>query len=472
MNAQNRSFAALGCSAALAVAMFTAPAAAAAADGSNDAVLKMLEIMRSKGVLTPEEEQEVLQALSAEQTRERAAQEAVIDAKVAERVAAKEAPAKPPYPRIKLTGRLQPRYSYLPSDDGVEGASAFSGRRMRLGVAGAYSENVDFLFLGEYANSDNKTSLLDAQIMFKSLQDTIGQVIVGRGFIPAYINSSARTIAVERNYTQYLGPGESGRAWGVGLVRGKSFGNRGDGLFGDRLHYWANVSNGSSGSTSNESNEMLYALRLDLTASGKPMDGDEWNLRHTDFRWNVGASVAQANEQGGSPDFAFNNALAAMDIDRIDNLWWGAHAQFQGHGWFGLVQYQRLESEDADGNIPLVNAQGGTSGTLKSDAWLVGLSRVMGPGLRPGHQWGLGYQFQTVDNEHPFRTGFIGPRGRFLSQGTGTAFNFNKGDTHNLVLMYAPERNLRFHLEYDINVEDDPGVPDNNLLTLQGMLDF
>lgn len=476
MSANGRSFAGLGCSAALAVAMLAVPAApAAAADGSSDAVLKMLEIMRSKGMLTPQEEQDVLRALSAEQARERAAQEAAIDARVAERVAATEAeraPAKPDYPRVKLTGRIQPRYSYLPSDDGVEGASSFSGRRLRLGAAGAYSENVEFLFQGEYATSDNDVDLLDAQVIFKSLQDSVGQIVIGRGFIPAYINSSARTLAVERNYTQFLGPGQAGRSWGIGLVRGKSYGNRGDGLFGDWLHYWAGVFNGSSGSTTNENNELLYALRLDLMEPGKPMLGDEWDLRGTDFRWNIGGSWAQANEQGGSPDFAFNNLLAPTPIDRIDNQWMGAHAQFQGYGWWGLVQYQRFESEDADGSTPLFNAQGGTRRTLESDAWVLGLSRVMGPGLQPGHQWGLGYQFQTVDNEHPFRTRFMGPRGGFLSGGTGTAFNFNEGDTHNLVLMYAVDPNLRFHLQYDINDEDDPGVPKNNLLTLQGMLNF
>ncbi|MGB4782043.1 hypothetical protein, partial [Candidatus Methylomirabilis sp.] len=373
-----------------------------------------------------------------------------------------------------VVGRIQPRYMYVPSDDGVEGTNSLTARRMRLGAAGDLSKNVGFTIVGEYANTDNRTQLLDALLTFRSLEDTIGHVLIGRAFIPAYINSAARTIAVERNFVQYLGPGQSGRAWGVGLSRGALYGRMGQGFFGDRLHYWAGIHNGSSGNTQDDNNELLYSLRVDLMPNG-PMQGDEWNLGRTPFRWGVGVSGSYGNESSGQPDLDFNNALngafGLADVSRLENRWMGAHAQFEGHGWFGLAQYARLESEDADGSTLLIDAQGGADSELKSDAWLFGLSRVMGQGFSPGHQWGLGFQYQLIDNAHAFRTRFMGPRRNNLTTGT-SALNFNEGSSYNLVLMYAAARNLRFHAEYDINDEKDSGVPDNNALTLQGVLDF
>lgn len=455
------------------VACLTAAPIALASDAYVDEVLKALE---RKGLLSAQEVQDIkVNAREAERRAQPSPAQATGNAAPAPpqspppTVGQQVAAALPQPPEaLRAWGRLQPRYTYIPAGDGLDGTNSFTFRRARVGLKGPLSEDFYAYTQYEAANETpalaNADSLLDAWIRYGALADSIGDIIVGQQFIPGYGRGPQLSASVERKLPEFLAPGTAGRARGLIVERGK-FGapeTLTDGIFGDRLQYGAGVFNGPDVNTNNDNNELLYAVTAALTPLGMPVE-DEYEIRDLPFKYLLGAGYAWSRDSG-SLDARVQNGLVGRSVT-LDNAWWQLFGEFHVRRWFGWASWTQFVSEDADG-LPLSRAGGGLDDRLRSRAWATGFTRTF-PLARDRHL-ALGLQYQQVNNEHPSRTRFM----RILtgSSADELARGMDEGQVFQLIATYIFNPNIRLLNEYAW-FDSDHGVDYGGLVS-QLQVDF
>lgn len=346
---------------------------------------------------------------------------------------------------LRVWGRLQPRYTYVPADDGRDGTASFTFRRARIGFRGPLNDRFHAYLQYEAANETpalaNADSLLDVWIRYNGLADSLGDLIVGQQFIPGYGRAPQLSASVERKFPEFLAPGTAGRARGLSIERGK-FGapeTLTDGAFGDRLQYGLGVFNGPDVNTNNDNNELLYAVVAALTPRGMPVE-DEYEIRDLPFRYLIGAGYSWSRDSGNL-DARVQNSLLGRAVT-LDNTWWQVMGEWHAHRWFGWASWTRFVSEGTDGL--LMDAYGGLDRRLRSRAWAAGVTRSFP--LAGGRHWGLGLQYQQVDNEHPSRTRFM----RILTGNSADelARGMDRGQVFQLMATYIFNPNIRLLNEY------------------------
>ena len=415
-----------------------------AANAYVDEVLKALE---GKGVLSAQDVHDIkLKAREAER-REHAAATAAGSAYPAEAQAVhKVTAALPKAPEgLRLWGRLQPRYTYVPARDNLDGTASFTFRRARFGFRGPLNDQFFAYTQYEAANETpalaNAENLLDAWVRYNAFSDSLGDIIVGQQFITGYGRAPQLSASVERKFPEFLSPGTAGRARGLAIERGK-FGapeTFTDGAFGDRLQYGVGMYNGPDLSTNNDNNDLLYSAVMALTPLGMPVE-DEYEIRDLPFKYLVGLGYSWSRDSG-SLDARVQNGLLGRPVT-LDNAWWQAFGEWHARRWFGWASWTQFASQDDDG--PLARADGLLDGRLRSRAWAAGVTRSFP--LAGDRHWALGLQYQQVDNQHPSRTRFM----RILtgSSADELARGMNKGRVYQLMATYIFNPNIRLLNEY------------------------
>ena len=145
----------------------------------------------------------------------------------------------------------------------------------------------------ESASANNATSLLDANVSFKHFDDW-GRIVVGQQFmLVGGINSSGKTMITEREFTKFVGPGQSGRGRGIVIAKGQ--GLYGKGLFDDRVGYNLGIFNGPDLARDNENGDNLYTGRIALTPFGG-MTGDEYNIKFSPLKLQIAAGIGTSRD--------------------------------------------------------------------------------------------------------------------------------------------------------------------------------
>ena len=381
--------------------------------------------------------------------------------------AIKQRIASPELPAFKVWGRLQPRYTYIAAEKGLEGTNSFTLRRARMGLKGYVADKIAFRTQYEAANQvpglANAENLLDAWVRFEHLDDSIGTITIGQQFVPAYTRPPQWGASVERKFSEYLSPGAAGRARGISLRRG-DLGKpevSSQGLFGNRLHYGLGIFNAPDLSLNNDNNEMLYAVALGLRPTGVSPFPDEYQLSDRGATYGIGVSYAQSNDSS-----TLDTSVQTVDMD---NEWFGVFGDVQYHHWFGWGSWTQFVSESSQGL--LINTAGQATEELDSYALTLGLSRTFP--LKGDTGWALGFQYQSVDNEHPSRT-------RFLRTLTGrsddeVARGMDKGEAYHFMLTWILGSNVRLLNEfiiYDVDKNLSPGQFDHEAFVSQLQIDF
>lgn len=422
-------------------------AASSAVFAGNAYVDEVLTVLERKGVLSAQEVHDIkLKAREAERAQAAAdhhPEKPLPEAKGPLQSAAAALP-KPPE-ALRVWGRLQPRYTYVPAGDGLDGTASFTFRRARIGFRGPLNDEFYAYTQYEAANETpalaNADSLLDAWIRYNVLADSVGDIIVGQQFITGYGRAPQLSASVERKFTEFLSPGTAGRARGITLERGK-FGapeTVTDGIFGDRLQYGVGIFNGPDLNANNDNNELLYSVVAALTPLGMPVE-DEYEIRDLPFKYLVGLGYSWSRDSG-SLDARVQNGLLGRPVT-LDNAWWQAFGEWHARHWFGWASWTQFVSQDQDG--VLARTDGGFDNRLRSRAWTVGVSRSFP--LAGDRHFALGLQYQQVDNEHPSRTRFM----RILtgSSADELARGMDQGQVFQLMATYIFTPNIRLLNEY------------------------
>ena len=404
------------------------------AAGSDES---LLELLKRKGVLTDEEFARQKESLKKEQD------------------ALKQGLVGLRGKNIKVFGRIQPRYTFIGSDhnSGQDQTSNFSWRRARIGVMGDITKDIEFFMQYESASAANTTSLLDANVTFKHF-DEWGRIIVGQQYIFAEnINSSAKTMITEREFAKFIGPGQSGRGRGIAL--GKGGGMFGKGFFDDKLGYWLGIFNGPDLARDNENGDNLYSARISYTPFGG-MTGDEYNVKFSPWKFQIAAGAATSRDSLTTSGAGTSTTIKATD------KWYSADFQAEGYGWYFGSQWVRMSTDMASG-----------SKDLDSDGYFAGLTKSFAMPNK-GQFLGVGFVWQRVDNEHPGKTNFFGPRTATSrsTKGTTGRLTFNKGNSYHPVITYILAPNVRLQIEYAMYKEEDQKEIDNNTLFTQLTVDF
>ncbi|PCI67549.1 MAG: hypothetical protein COB26_09900 [Piscirickettsiaceae bacterium] len=353
---------------------------------------------------------------------------------------------------FKVWGRLQPRYTFVPSDHGLEGTNSFTLRRARFGLKGYVADKVGFRYQYEAANEipglSNATNLLDAWVRFEHFEDTIGTITIGQQFIPGYTRRPQVTASVERKFTEYLSPGAAGRARGITIRRG-DFGlpeAHGLGLFDNRLHYGIGFFNGPDLSLNNDNNDMLFGVGVGFRPTGVSPSDDEYSFKGRPFTYGFGGAYSLSKDSG-----TLDTKFQPVGV-RLDNEWYSLFADVQAGHWKGWLSWASFESE-ADGALAL-NADGILTGSLSSTALSFGFSRAYSLNAENvGFAWALQYQY--VDNEHPSRTMFFRPlTGRSVDE---VARGMNRGDVYQAMLTWQFDKNVRLINEFSYYSPDQAG---------------
>jgi hypothetical protein len=420
----------------LVLACALAAPGASASEAYVDEVLRALE---RKGLLTAQEVHDI--KLRARQHDLHGAPEAP------EEPPSVEAPATPVQgPSVALWGRLQPRFTRIPTQDGRAGTTAFTFRRARLGARGAMNEDVAFYVQYEAANEvpglSNAQNLLDAWIRFGAFGGSVGDLVVGQQFIPGYGRAPQLSASVERKFPEFLSPGVAGLARGLTLRRGR-FGlpeTATDGLLGDRLQYGLGVFNGPDLGVNNDNNDLLYAASLALTPLGATV-GDEYSRGGLPLRYMLALAYARSRDRG-SVDAEFQEAAIGEELT-LDDRWYGVFGEGHAGPWFAWASATLFESRAED--VRLLDARGRRDDRLLSRAWAAGISRTFALN-RSAQRVGVGVQAQWVDNEHPSRT-------RFFRTLTGTsrrelARGMDEGANYQLMLTWLVSAEMRWINEF------------------------
>jgi len=449
-------------------------AASPAVFAGNAYVDEVLTALERKGLLSEQEVHDIKLSAREAERREQAATPAASPAAPAPPAAAgtslqQVAAALPKPPEaLRVWGRLQPRYTYIPAGDGLDGTASFTFRRARIGFKGPLNDQFYAYTQYEAANETpalaNADSLLDAWIRYNVLADTVGDITVGQQFITGYGRAPQLSASVERKFTEFLSPGTAGRARGITIERGK-FGapeTFTDGVFGDRLQYGAGIFNGPDLGTNNDNNDLLYSVVAALTPLGMPVE-DEYEIRDLPFRYLIGAGYSWSRDSG-TADARTQNALLGRSVT-LDNAWWQLMAEFQAHRWFGWTSWTQFTSRDGD-DLPLARSDGAQVDRLRSRAWTAGFTRTFP--LNKERHFALGFQYQQVDNEHPSRTRFM----RILtgSSADELARGMNRGQAFQLLATYIFNPNIR--LLNELAWYDARGGVDYGGLVSQLQVDF
>lgn len=423
-------------------------AASPAVFAGNAYVDEVLTALERKGLLSAQEVHDIKLSAREAERREQAAAAPVASPPAPtpgtplQQVAA--ALPKPPE-ALRVWGRLQPRYTYIPADDNLDGTASFTFRRARIGFKGPLNDQFYAYTQYEAANETpalaNADSLLDAWIRYNVLADTVGDITVGQQFITGYGRAPQLSASVERKFPEFLGPGTAGRARGITIERGK-FGapeTVTDGVFGDRLQYGAGIFNGPDVSTNNDNNDLLYSVVAALTPLGMPVE-DEYEIRDLPFKYLLGLGYSWSRDSGNL-DARVQNGLLGRSVT-LDNAWWQAFGEWHARRWFGWASWAQFVSQDSDG--PLARSDGMLDSRLRSRAWTAGVSRSFP--LARGRHFALGLQYQQVDNEHPSRTRFM----RVLtgSSADELARGMDQGQVFQLMATYIFTPNIRLLNEY------------------------
>ncbi|MDO8721422.1 MAG: porin [Syntrophales bacterium] len=416
------------------------------AAGSDES---LLELLKKKGVLTDEEVSRQKETVKKD------------DESLMKKLAS---PLKSM--NLKVFGRIQPRHTFIKSDSsaGQEQTSNFTMRRARIGVMGDITKDIEFFMQYESASTANATSLIDASVTFKQF-DEWGRIVVGQQFIPGVsLNSSGKTMITEREFTKFVGAGQSGR--GRGIVVAKGGGLYGKGFFGDRLGYALGIFNGPDMARDNDKGDNLYGVKILLTPFGG-MTGDEYNIKFSPLKFQIAASFDTSRDNYViTPAVSVRavparNAAPAITGKTTDN-WYSADFQLEWNGWYFGSQWSRLSTDKLD-----------TLPERDSDAYFAGLTKSF---KMPNNQFlGVGFMWQHIDNEHPDKTQFFGPRTTSAKSTKGPAggLTFNKGDSYHPVITYMFTPALRLQIEYAMYKEaDDQKEIDNNTLFTQLTVDF
>ena len=453
------------------VILFTTLNVCATAWASNAYIDAVLEALSEKGLLTQTDVDAIkARAQEAERQQLEAAQviqsESVTTQKtVLGQIKQRLLPAE--FPAFKLYGRLQPRYTYIAAQNGLEGTNSFTLRRARMGLKGYAANDIAFRMQYEAANQvpglANAQNLLDAWVRFEHLDESIGTITVGQQFVPAYARQPQLTASVERKFTEYLSPGAAGRARGITLERG-NFGlpeASSEGLFGNRLHYGLGIFNSPDLSRDNDNNEMLYAIALALRPTGVSPYEDEYQIKDRGVTYGIGVAYAQSNDSG-----TLDTSVQTVDMD---NQWLGVFGDLQYHHWYAWGSWAQFLSQSSQGL--LTNTSGIQTDKLNSVALALGVSRTFP--IRVDTGWALGFQYQSVDNEHPSRT-------RFLRTLTGNSVDevargMDNGEAYHFMMTWLLDRNVRLINEFILYDVDDsllPGQFDHEAFVSQLQIDF
>ena len=462
----------------LCLTVFWMPTAIANSNAYADAVL---EALAKKGLLTDQEVHEIkLDARQAE--RQTVAKAPISNTKPApvEGLLAKTTQSigeavkpKPGFPSYRVWGRLQPRYTYVPSKNGREGTSSFTIRRARIGLKGYLAEKMPFRYQYEASNEipglSNATNLLDAWVGFEHFRDQIGDIIVGQQFVPGYTRAPQLSASVERKFPEFLYPGFAGRARGISVRRGDNGlpETTSKGIFDNHLLYGVGLFNGPDLSLNNDNNEMLFAATLGWRPTGQSVWPDEYAIKKRGFNYGFNASYASSRDTA-TLDTAVQKADPLFNTVELDNEWYSLWADVEYEHWFGWASWNRFVSDARDGLV--IDTDDLASNSLSSSAWAIGGSRTFPISGNPDIQgWGLAFQYQSVDNEHPSRTLFFRDlTGRSADE---VARGMNKGSAYHAMLTFILNRNARIINEYT-HYSGTDGSVDHDSIVSQLQIDF
>ncbi len=455
------------------------PAAMATGTAYADAVL---EALAKKGLLTDQEVHDI--KLDARQAaRQEQAQSAGVKAtpgatqqgllaKAAQTVSQAVKP-KPGFPDYRVWGRLQPRYTYVPSKDGREGTSSFTFRRARIGLKGYLADKMPFRYQYEASNEipglSNVTNLLDAWVGFEHFRDQIGDIIVGQQFIPGYTRAPQLSASVERKFPEFLYPGLAGRARGISLRRGDNGlpETTSKGVFDNHLLYGVGLFNTPDLALDNDNNELLFAATLGWRPTGQSVWPDEYAIKKRGFNYGFNAAYASSRDTA-TLDSGVQAAPPLNNPVELDNEWYSLWTDIEYGHWFGWASWNGFVSDARDGQV--IDTDGLASDSLNSSAWAIGGSHTFPISGNPDIQgWALAFQYQSVDNDHPSRT-------RFFRDLTGRsagelARGMNDGSAYHAIVTFILNRNARIINEFT-HYNGTDGSVDHDSLVSQLQIDF
>lgn len=451
------------------LALLLAAFGAAPALASNAYVDEVLHALEGKGLLSAQDVQDIKLKARAAERREHAAVTPAGSEYPAETQAVHKVASVLPKPPegVRLWGRLQPRYTYIPAGDHLDGTASFTFRRARFGFRGPLNDEFFAYTQYEAANETpalaNAENLLDAWIRYNVFSDSLGDIIVGQQFITGYGRAPQLSASVERKFPEFLSPGTAGRARGLAIERGK-FGapeTFTDGAFGDRLQYGVGVYNGPDLSTNNDNNELLYSAVMAVTPLGMTVQ-DEYEIRDLPFKYLLGVGYSWSRDSG-SLDARVQRDRLGRPVT-LDNAWWQAFGEWHARRWFGWASWTQFVSQESDGLLS--RSDGILDSRLRSRAWAAGVTRTFP--LANQRHWALGLQYQQVDNEHPSRTRFM----RVLtgSSADELARGMDHGQAIQLMATYIFNPNIRLLNEYAW-FDADHGI-DYGSLVSQLQVDF
>ncbi len=430
----------------------------ALADPSHAYADAVLEALQKKGLLTQHDVADIKQqAKQAEvqASKSSMAKKVGVKSAVNNLVAATKKSVNRARPNIKFWGQLQPRYTFVPSKNGLQGTNSFTLRRARVGFKGFATDNVAFRFQydasNEVAGLSNAQKLLDAWVSFKHFDDSIGSITIGQQFALGYTRRPHKTSSVERKFTELLSPGATGRLRGLTIRKG-DMGlpeTSSKGYFGNRLHYALGLYNGPDLSLNNDNNDLMFSAAISLRPTGVSPSDDEYQFKDRPLAYSIGAAYSTSLD---SDTLDTNTKFQPNGID-LDNEWLSVSADIQAHHWWLWASWAQFKS-DAQGGLA-VNAQGDSTGTLSSNAFTLGLSRAYLLNSEDmGWAWAL--QYQHVNNEHPSRTAFFRPlTGKSDDE---IARGMNQGSVYQTMLTWQFDDNLRLINELAYYDPSDGGL--------------
>ena len=425
------------------------------ADPSHAYANAVLEALQQKGLLSQHDVVNIKQqAIQAElkAAKPTTPKTAGVKSAVKQLVAATKKNINKASPNIKLWGKLQPRYTFVPSKNGLQGTNSFTLRRARLGLNGFLADNVAFRFQYDAANEvaglSNAQKLLDAWVSFKHFDETIGSITFGQQFVPGYTRRPHKTASVERKFSEYLSPGDTGRVRGISIRKG-NMGlpeSNSKGYFGNRLHYAVGLFNSPDLSLNNDNNDLMFSTAVSIRPTGVSPSDDEYQFKDRPLAYSIGAAYSTSLDS-----VTLDTKFQPNGID-LDNQWLSVFADVQAHHWWLWASWAQFKS-DAQGGLA-VNAQGDNTDKLSSDAFTSGLSRAhLLNSEDMGWAWGL--QYQHVNNEHPSRTMFFRPlTGRSSDE---LARGMNQGSVYQTMFTWQFDKDVRLINELSYYEPSDGG---------------
>jgi len=427
----------------LTIAALTFISLPAFADPSHAYANAVLQALQQKGVLSQQDVADIKQQATEAELQ---ASKPISSEKgnVQQLVATTKKNIKKTSQNIKFWGQLQPRYTFVPSKNGLQGTNSFTLRRARVGFKGTtLGNNLAFRFQYEAANEvpglPNAQKLLDAWASFKHFDDSIGSITIGQQFALGYTRRPHKTASVERKFTEVLSPGAVGRLRGL-TVRKGDMGlpeTNSKGYFGNRLHYALGLYNSPDLSLNNDNNDLMFSAAFSLRPTGISPSDDEYQFKDRPFAYSIGAAYSASLDS-----VTLDTKFQPNGID-LDNEWLSVFADVQAHHWWLWASWAQFKS-DAQGGLA-INTQGNSTGTLNSDAFTIGLSRAyLLNSENMGWAWAL--QYQHVNNEHPSRTAFFRPlTGKSVDE---VSRGMNQGSVYQAMLTWQFDENLRLINEF------------------------